>query len=272
MTQPSNRKLRGASTCCIGRRRHRLCNAGVSPTPSPAASSVPQQEKPNEATVEPPESLPVSLCPPPLAAVTPPESSLAHPLSLEVPVQHHQQPRLSPAVTRSMSRQRGGLGPQYGVVSMLVARENIAMIVVDQYPPRIPASELPSCPASEFVTPDSNRQSCDDEQAALHIVMYIKSTSTCGITFQRGPGNGLHLELYVDADYAHEANDWRFFSRGAIMCAGACVFLYSTMQKSITLSSTKAEYLVMATGLARRFSCGTSGVLFFGTSMFGVTR
>ena len=31
-------------------------------------------------------------------------------------------------------------------------------------------------------------------QVALHIVMYIKSTSTYGITFQRGLSNRVHLE------------------------------------------------------------------------------
>ena len=43
-------------------------------------------------------------------------------------------------------------------------------------------------------------------QAALRIVMYIKSTSTHDITFQRDLGNGVQLELHVDADYVHEAN------------------------------------------------------------------
>lgn len=85
-------------------------------------------------------------------------------------------------------------------------------------------------------------------QAALHIVMYIKSTSTYGITFQRGLSDGVQLELYVDADYAHEANDRRSVSGGVIMCAGACVSFYSRTQKSVTLSSTEAEYVAMATG------------------------
>ena len=44
-------------------------------------------------------------------------------------------------------------------------------------------------------------------QAALHIVMCIKSTCTYGITFQRGLSYRDQLELYVDADYAHKANE-----------------------------------------------------------------
>ena len=85
-------------------------------------------------------------------------------------------------------------------------------------------------------------------QVALHIVMYIKSTSTYGITFQRGLSNGVHLELHVDADYAHEANDRRSVSGGVFMCAGACVSFYARTQKSISLSFTDAEYVAMDTG------------------------
>ena len=44
-------------------------------------------------------------------------------------------------------------------------------------------------------------------QAALRIAMCITSTSTYGVTFPRGLSSGVQLELYVDADYAHEAND-----------------------------------------------------------------
>ena len=64
-------------------------------------------------------------------------------------------------------------------------------------------------------------------QAALHIVMYMKSTSTYGITFQRGLGNGVQLELYVDADYAHETNDRRPVSGGVVMCIGAWFIVFS---------------------------------------------
>ena len=78
--------------------------------------------------------------------------------------------------------------------------------------------------------------------------MYIKSTSTYGIIFQRDLGNGVQLELYVDADYAHEADDRRSVFGGVIMCAGAFVCFYSRRQKSIALSSMEAEYVEMATG------------------------
>ena len=87
-------------------------------------------------------------------------------------------------------------------------------------------------------------------QAALHIVMYIKSTSTYGIAFQGSLRCGAKLELYVDADYADEANDRRSVSGGVVMCAGACVSFYSInkTQRCVTLSSTETEYVAMAKG------------------------
>ena len=68
-------------------------------------------------------------------------------------------------------------------------------------------------------------------QAALRVVMCITSTSTCGSTFQRGLSSGVQLELYVDANYAHEANDRKSVSGGVVMCAVACVSFYSRTQK-----------------------------------------
>ena len=44
-----------------------------------------------------------------------------------------------------------------------------------------------------------------------------------GISFRRGLSSGVQLELYVDADYAHEANERKSVSGGVVMCAGACV-------------------------------------------------
>ena len=37
------------------------------------------------------------------------------------------------------------------------------MTISDQSPAHMPAPELPSCPANELVTPDSYRESCEDE-------------------------------------------------------------------------------------------------------------
>ena len=84
--------------------------------------------------------------------------------------------------------------------------------------------------------------------------MYIKSTSTYGITSQKGPSDGVQLGLYVDVDYANEANDRRSVSGGVVMFAGACVSFYSKTQKLISLSYTEAEYVAMATGFRETIS------------------
>ena len=109
-------------------------------------------------------------------------------------------------------------------------------------------------------------------QAALHIVMYIKPTSTYGIIFQRGLGNGVQLELYVDANYAHEANDRRSVFGGVIMCAGAFVCFYSRRQKSIALSSMEAEYVEMVTGVRETIFMRYLWSCTFRNAMLGVPR
>ena len=85
-------------------------------------------------------------------------------------------------------------------------------------------------------------------KAALHILMFIRFTSSYGITFQRGTVNGVGLEVFVDSDIASRATDRRSVSGGVVMCAGACVSFFSRTQKSVTLSSTEAEYVAMAEG------------------------
>ena len=85
-------------------------------------------------------------------------------------------------------------------------------------------------------------------KAALHILMYVRFTSSYGITFQRGAVSGVSLEVFVDSDFASTATDRRSVSDGVVMCAGACVLFFSRTQKSVTLSSTKAEYIAMAEG------------------------
>ena len=85
-------------------------------------------------------------------------------------------------------------------------------------------------------------------KAALHILMYVRFTSSYGITFQRGTKGGLALQLFVDSDYASKATGRKSVSGGVVMCAGACVAFFSRTQRSVTLSSTEAEYVAMAEG------------------------
>ena len=177
-TQPSNRKRGGAS-----RYQQSTPSTGVtpesSPTPLPAALSIPQQQELTSATVVSPESVPESVPLASPATVAPPESSPAHPPSVsEVLVPQQQQPRVSPTVTRSAVRQRVGLGPRHGFVSKLAARENVAMII-DLSPPHIPAPELTSCTARGLVTPDSQRKHASINPEICGLKPWTPRLTTC---------------------------------------------------------------------------------------------
>ena len=53
-------------------------------------------------------------------------------------------------------------------------------------------------------------------KAALHILMYVRFTSSYGITFQRGTEGGLALQLFVDSDYARKATARKSVSGGVV--------------------------------------------------------
>ena len=55
------------------------------------------------------------------------------------------------------------------------------------------------------------------------------------------------MQVYADADYASKAADRRLVSGGLVMCGGACVSWFYRTQKCITLSTTEAEYVALAT-------------------------
>ena len=57
------------------------------------------------------------------------------------------------------------------------------------------------------------------------------------------------LETYVDADYAHKAEDRRSVSGVVVCCGGTLVSWSSRIQKCVTLSTTEAEYVAMADGV-----------------------
>ena len=86
-------------------------------------------------------------------------------------------------------------------------------------------------------------------QAAMHVLMYVRFTSSFGITFQRGMVGGDRMELFVDSDFASKATDRRFISGAVVMVAGACVMYLCRTQKSVTLFSMEAEYVAMADGM-----------------------
>ena len=64
-----------------------------------------------------------------------------------------------------------------------------------------------------------------------------------------GMGSGVDLELYVDSNFASRDTNRRSVPGDVVMCAGACVLFFSRTQKSISLSSTEAEYVALAAGI-----------------------
>ena len=86
-------------------------------------------------------------------------------------------------------------------------------------------------------------------QAAMHVLMYVRFTSSLGISFQRGMVGGDRMELFVDSDFASKATDRRSVSGAVVMFSGACVMYLCRTQKSVALSSMEAEYVAMADGM-----------------------
>ena len=87
-------------------------------------------------------------------------------------------------------------------------------------------------------------------QAAMHVLMYVRFTSSFGITFQRGMVGGDRMEIFIDPDFASKATGRRSVSGAVVvMFAGACVMYLCRTQKSVALSSMEAEYVAMADGM-----------------------
>ena len=85
------------------------------------------------------------------------------------------------------------------------------------------------------------------------ILEYLNATSGLGLTFRKDSDLGsvqlgIDLETYVDADYAHKAEDRRSVSGVAVSCGGVLVYWFSRTQKCVTLSTTEAEYIAIADG------------------------
>ena len=91
-------------------------------------------------------------------------------------------------------------------------------------------------------------------KAAQKILEYPNVTSDLDLTFRRDSDLGsvqmeFDLETYVEADYAHKAEDRRSVSGVAVCCGGTPVSWFAGTQKCISLSTTKAEYVAMADGV-----------------------
>ena len=69
------------------------------------------------------------------------------------------------------------------------------------------------------------------------------------------------LDTYVDADYAHKADDRRSVSGVAVCCGDTLVSWFPRPQKCVTLSTTEAECVAVADGVKEALY--VRGVLFF---------
>ena len=69
-------------------------------------------------------------------------------------------------------------------------------------------------------------------QAAMHVLMFVRFTSSLGITFQSGVVGGDRMERFVDSDFASKATDRRTVSGAVVMFAGASVMYLCRTQKS----------------------------------------
>jgi hypothetical protein len=100
--------------------------------------------------------------------------------------------------------------------------------------------------------------------AAIRIVRYLKGTLEYGITYQGGGIHGIRLQGYSDADYAGNIDDRRSTSGQIFFLGGGPVSWGSTKQRSVSTSTTEAEYVALCEackqgqwlrGLLRELNC-----------------
>ena len=78
-----------------------------------------------------------------------------------------------------------------------------------------------------------------------HVFRYLKGTRDLGITFQQN--SDLNLKLYVDVDYANQADT---LSIGGYVATfgGGSVAWSSKKQRTVVLSTTEVEYITLMGG------------------------
>jgi hypothetical protein len=100
--------------------------------------------------------------------------------------------------------------------------------------------------------------------AAIRVVRYLKGTLEYGITYKDGGTYGLKLQGYSDADYAGNIDDRRSTSGQIFFLGGGPVSWGSTKQRSVSTSTTEAEYIALCEackqgqwlrGLLRELKC-----------------
>ena len=106
------------------------------------------------------------------------------------------------------------------------------------------------------------------------IIDYLSAAAHLGLTVRKDSKLEdvqleYDLETYVDADYAHKAEDRRSVSGTAVCCGGALVSWFSRTQKCVTLSTTEGEYVAMADGIKEALY--VRGILAFLMPSLGLT-
>ena len=84
-------------------------------------------------------------------------------------------------------------------------------------------------------------------QAILKILSYLNGAKSLGITYVRG--SGLSLKVYANGDYANKNNDRRSVSEIAATLGGTVVSHTSKTQRTVSLSTSEAEYIAVEDGV-----------------------
>ena len=82
-------------------------------------------------------------------------------------------------------------------------------------------------------------------QAVKWILRYIQGTVDIGLKFEKDRNVGKHLVGYVDSDYAGDLDKRRSTTGYVFTIAGGPVSWRSTLQSTVALSTTEAEYMAV---------------------------
>ena len=87
-------------------------------------------------------------------------------------------------------------------------------------------------------------------QCAKRVLWYLSGTVILSLHYPRSPTTPFRLTCYADASYANSLDDRKFYSGYIAQLGEATISWGSKKQRSVAVSTTKAEYMAMS--LARR--------------------
>ena len=110
-------------------------------------------------------------------------------------------------------------------------------------------SRLGIANATRVIARHSNDPTERHWQAVLQIIKYCLGTKDLCLTFERVPESKLALSVYTDSNSAEKADDRRSVS-GIAVCLGlSTISWFSSTQKTVSLSTTEAEYRALGDGV-----------------------